>query len=252
MNLSSFAKLAQKSLIDHSPEILTGFAVAGVVSTAVMAVKVTPQAVRLIEEQEEETHTYLTAKEKVQLTARCYIPAVGIGVATIACIIGASSINTKRNAALMSVYTLTEKSFSEYQEKVTQTLGANKEQKIRDEVAQDRVAADPPSGKQIIITGKGEVLCYDTLSGRYFESSVETIRQAQNDVNAAIINDMYASQNDFYAKIGLSPTSYGEEFGWTTDKMLDIQFSAVLSEDSRPCIAISYLYSPTRDYHKFG
>lgn len=257
----TLVKGARKVILDNSPSILTGIAVAGVVSTAIMAVRVTPLALASLQEEalkriEDGDGSFFismfTPWERIQLTWKHYIPAAAIGGMTIACVIGANSINTRRQAALIGAYSLTETAFKEYREKIAETIGAGKEQKVRDILVQERIDANPVSTREVIITGNGNVLCYDTLSGRYFESDMESLRKAQNDINALTINEMYASQNDFYRAVGLPINGYGEEFGWTTDVMLELSFSTALSEDNRPCIAINYRMSPIRGYHKFG
>ena len=43
----------------------------------------------------------------------------------------------------------------EYQDKVVATIGQKKEEKIRDEIAQDKLDGVPVEGREIIITGKG-------------------------------------------------------------------------------------------------
>lgn len=250
--MSTLVKNAGKLASDNSPAILTAISVAGVVSTTVLAVKATPEAMRDIWDAESEMTDLLTPKDKVKLCWKHYVPALTMGAMTIACIISANTISTKRNAALMSLYTFTEKSLHEYQEKVKETFGENKEQKVRDDIAQDRVNADPVSSKQVIITGNGDVLCYDTLSGRYFENNIESIRQAVNSLNQLILMDGYASQNEFHHLIGLPPTKLGEELGWTLDNLLEIDFSSVLSEDKRPCLSINYNIQPKTNYYKFG
>lgn len=251
-NLATLAKGARKAVADNSPAILTAMAVAGVATTAFMTGRAVPKALEIIKEAEEEADEPLTTQQHVQLTLHCYIPAVGVGIATIACIIGSSAMHSKRNAALMSMYTLTETSFKEYQAKVTEQIGAGKERKVRDELAQEYVDKHPVSSSQVIITGGGDVLCLDTLSGRYFESSVEKIRRAQNDINALMIHDMYASQNDFYQRLGLSGTSQGEEFGWKAEELMEIDFTTTLAEDGRPCIVLNYRTQPVRNYNRFG
>ena len=60
----------------------------------------------------------------------------------------------------------------EYQAKVVETLGEAKARKIKDEIAKDKVKNDPISNKEVIITGKGDMLCYDVLSGRYFKNNI--------------------------------------------------------------------------------
>ena len=106
-----------------------------------------------------------------------------------------------------------------------------------------------PKSSEIIIANGGTVLCYDELSGRYFESDVETIRKAENDINAAILSYMYASLHDLYVALNLPPTPYSSEVGWTSTNLLEFKFSTCLSEDNRPCISLGYSTYPVRDYY---
>lgn len=248
-------KTTGKFITDNSPLILTGVAAVGVVSTAVLAVRAVPRTVRWIDEQpnlhELPELAYPSAKAIVKEVWKDYIPALAVGTVTIVCIIGAQTVNTRRTAALATAYSLTETAFREYQNKVVETIGANKEDKVRAAIAEDRTAANPPS-QNLIVTDNGEVLCYEMLTGRYFKSDIEKIRKAQNDINAQVINDMYASQNEFYRMIGLPTTGMGEELGWTTSNMMEIMFSAILVEGKTPCIAVAYSTQPIRDYYKFG
>lgn len=251
-NFKVLAKGARKVVADNAPAILTAAAVVGVATTTVFAVKATPKALDLIEAAEEESHDVLTIPQKIRVTFPCYIPALGMGAATMACIISASTTATRRNAALLSAYTLSENAFKEYQSKVKETLGDKKEKTVRDEIAEDRIKNNPPVDASVIFTGAGKVLCYELLTGRYFESTHEDLRRAENNVNKQIINDMYASQNDFYREIGLPPTKMGDEFGWNTDKLLELEFSTILTDDNRPCLAVDYRMHANRGYHKFG
>lgn len=261
MNLNNIVKHAGKTLSEHSPKILTGLGVAGLISTVVLAVKATPDALEKLEierriradwgrRNDRAYTTDLTMWETVKLTWIVYIPAVSVGAVTIVCIIGANTVSARRQAALIGAYSVVETSFREYKEKVIEQHGANKEQKVVDSIAQDRIFANPESSTQVIITGNGDVLCYDTFSGRYFQSSVETLRKAANDINGQCFHEMYASQNDFYRKIGLAPTDSGESVGWNMDTPLELQFSTVLSEDGKPCLSVGYYKSPVANFHK--
>lgn len=252
MQIAMLARGLQKTVVDNSPAILTAIGVAGTVSTAVLAAKAHGAATLEVMNFEDRRAVVIEPRQRFELTWKLYIPAVATGTATIACIIGANTISTKRQAALATAFSLSEVAFKEYKDKVVEQIGANKEQSVVDAVAQDRVVANPVSSNQVLVTSGGDVLCYESMSGRYFRSDVETIRKAENDVNRQILTDMYASQNDFNTRIGLPPTSYGEEVGWTIDKKLEVQLSAVMSEDSKPCLCIGYLWTPIRDYHKFS
>lgn len=262
MQVATIANTVRHTLSKNSPAILTALAVTGTVSTAILATKATVQAmVKLHDEAWEEAFmtkdpyqslsVVLTKTPKQELVKRfwtLYVPAVATCGVTIGCIIGANTVHTRRSAALMSAYSITETAFKEYQEKVVEQVGAPKEQKVRDAIAADRIASDPPSQNQVLVTGNGDVLCYEFITGRYFNSSMETLRKAQNDINSQILNEMYASQNDFFRAIGLPVTGAGETVGWNNDKRLDLTFSSILSEDSKPCLAVGYSILPFPQY----
>lgn len=250
MTLEQVGRKLAKTLGDNSPHILTGLAVAGVVSTAVLTARAAHEGALIIN-KEETRGQFLerkSFKERFLLTWDLYIPPVLVGGVTIACVICANSISTKRNTALMAAYSLSEYSFKEFREKAAEVVGKNKVDKIHDEVQQDRVTAT--EGSEVVILSTGNVLCFDALTGRYFESNVEALRKAQNDINLQCINSMYASQNDFYRKIGLPPVEIGEELGWTTDNEMEIQFTSVLTPDNKPCLALNYYSQPIRNFHK--
>lgn len=258
MNLEAIFKKATKVVSDNSSVILTGTAVAGTVTTAIFSAKGHASAVAFELEQEYlryregDTHPYESPKgvEWVKEHYRHYVPAAISGTMTVACVVGIHSVNTRRQAALVSAYTVMDKAFADYKQQVVETVGAKQETAIRDEVAKKTVTDNPPSDNPIFVTNRGESLCHDSWSGRYFQCDIETIRKAQNDINQNIFHHMYASQNDFYNKIGLSASSLGEEFGWNTDRMLDISFSSHLTDDGKPCLVLNYTMSPIRNYWK--
>ena len=250
MTLSNLAKRVEKLITDNSPVILTAIGVAGTITTAYLTGKASFKAAEILDHERNyvsDSPGMLELREKVNLTWKLYIPAIGTGILTCACIVGANRIGSRRAAAMAAAYSLSERAFSEYKEKVVERIGDIKEQKIRDEIAQDRVYRNPVSSREVIITGNGDVLCYDSITGRYFNSNVESIRKAVNDTNHQILNDMYASLNDFYQKIGLPMTPYANEVGWNVDRLLEINFSTVLSEDGRPCISLDYPLAPIRE-----
>ena len=244
---------AKKTISKHSPEILTGLGIAGFITTTVMAVKATPKAMWLIEEEKDTLEKdKLTVVETVKVAWKPYIPAAITGVSSVACIIGASSVNYKRNAALATAYQVSRAALSEYKEKVVETIGEKKEKQIRDKVAKDKIEKHPASKTEVIITDNGNVLCYDPLSGRYFNSSIEYIRKVVNDLNFRMIGgEMYVSLNEFYNEIGLSDIKRGDDIGWNISRgQIEVSFSSQLSDDGKPCIVIDYMVDPREDFSK--
>lgn len=238
----------------NSPAILTGIGIAGMVGTTVMAVKATPKAVKLIEAKKAELEEEkLHPIDVVKATWKCYIPAAVTGVASVACLIGACSINARRNAALITAYNLSKTALDEYKEKVIETIGEKKEKDIKDKIAQDRIDKDPVSNHEVIITERGNTLCYDAVFGRYFRSDRDIIERAINKINREIVaGDMYASLNDFYNEVGLPPIKIGDDLGWNLDDgRINIDYSSHLAEDGTPCLAIGFTVAPKYEYLNF-
>ena len=234
----------------HSPEILTGIGIAGMITTTVMAVRATPKALILIEERKEEIGAEkLEAMDMVKTTWACYIPAAITGTLSVACLIGASSVNARRNAALATAYTLSESALKDYQGKVIEMFGEKKNEAVKDAVAKDKVEKNPVVTREVIITEKGNTLCYDAISGRYFKSDIEKIKKAECELNRQMLDDMYVSLNDFYYEIGLDSVKLGNELGWNVDSgYIDLSFSSQLASDGTPCLVIDYSVAPRYDY----
>lgn len=250
MKIAAMFKNAEKFTVDNSPAILTAIGVTGTVTSMWLMYKSTTKATELLFEEDERKKIKgegpLTNQEILKLTWKLYLPPALAGTLTVGAIISANRIGSKRAAAMAAAYTLSEKAYSEYKDKVVERIGARKSQAAKDEIAQDRVNANPVGKNEIYITGGGDVLCYDLYTGRYFQSSMETIKKAINDVNIQIINTNYASLNDFYHALGLAMTKIGEEMGWNLEKPLEVDFSTTMSDDQRPCIAIDYIVTPIR------
>ena len=121
--IANTLKSLQKTMRKHSPAILTGIGIAGMAAAAVMAVRATPKALRMVDDREIEDEKRLTTSEIVKTTWKCYIPAAVTGVCSAACIIGASSISARRNAALVTAYTISETALKEYKDKAVEVVG---------------------------------------------------------------------------------------------------------------------------------
>ena len=250
MSITSLALKAEKVLSDNAPMILTGLATAGVLGTAVLAVKATLQAETVL------AHNYpdpiereeAPRMEKIKMIWTLYIPAAGSLVLTITSIILANQIGMKRAAAMAAAYSLSEKSFETYREKVKEKYGQNKEREVRDDISADAVRNNPPNSAEVIITGEGNILCYDQYSSRYFEGTKQKIDNAVNKINHQVLHHGYASLNDLYSELEIPITKFGEELGWTSMEMLEVSYSSVLTELDKPALVMNFHTEPIRDY----
>ena len=249
-NFKGLVNGIKNTMIRKSPEILVGIGIAGMITTTVLAVKATPKALELIHEKKEELGVEkLTAGETVKTAWKCYIPAV----VSTACIISSSTVHTKRNAAIAAAYELSQKALVDYKDAVIETIGEKKEQIVKEKIAEKRLKEDPVSKKEVILTGKGSTLCYESLSGRYFESDMESIKHAVNVLNAQMLDDMYVSLNDFYDLIGLSYTDMGEKLGWSIDDgLVETSFSAKTTDYGQLCLVLDYSTQPKYNFDRFS
>lgn len=247
------AKMVWLATKKHSPEILTGIGIAGMLTTVVLAVRATPKALRLIDEKkadipEEEN---IPRIEAVKAAWKVYVPAILTGILSTICLIGANSVNQRRNAAIAAAYSLSESALKEYREKVVETIGERKEQAIRDDIAKDRITENPV--REVIVSDRGSTLCYDSLSGRYFKSDIEKLRRIVNDLNRRMRDEMFISLNDFYCAVDnpdLGPTKLGDMLGWNIDKgYIDLNFSSQLTTDGTPCLVLDYTVVPEYEYN---
>lgn len=247
---NSFAYTLGKAVAKHTPEVLTGCGIAGMFAAVILAVKATPKAVKLIEDRETEKDNILTKAEVVQTVWKCYIPTAAACLGAVACFISANAVHVKRSAALTAAYALSESAFLEYRQKAAETVGKQKEELIHAAVVQDKIDKQPPSKSEVIITGNGDALCFDAFAGRYFHSDKAKIDRAVNELNRLILSEDFASLNDFYDLIGLKHTVIGNSLGWNSKHhgYVDVRFSSHLTEDGRPCLAISFNVAPRYDY----
>ena len=247
-------KSAGRVLTKYSPGILTGIGITGMIGATFMAVKATPKALYLIEAKKEEAEVEeLTPVETIKTCWKCYIPATLTTVLSAVCLIGASTVSAKRNAALATAYSISEAALREYQEKVVEVVGEKKEKAVRDAVAKNQIERDPVTKSEVvIIDSNSNTLCYEPLSGRYFKSTIDKIKKAEIKLDRQMIQEMYVSLNDFYWEIGLDGTDLGDQMGWNLSKgYMDLSFSSQLADDGTPCAVIVYGIPPVYDYQNY-
>src|SRR5512136_81305 len=250
LDFQSIIRGTQSLIVRNANTILSGIAAAGVLSTSILAVKGTVNAIKTLRDEypDEYENGTLEPKQVVEVVWKDYIPAVTSGIATVGAIILADRIGSRRAAALAAAYTITDNAFQQYRDKVISKFGKNQEEVVRAEVAKDRVN----KSTEVIIASGGDVVCFDSFTGRTFMSNVETLRRVENQINHMIVNDLYASLSDYYNLLGLRPTAYSDEVGWNTDKLLVLRLSAILDDNDRPCINVDFSVTPVKYFNRLG
>jgi hypothetical protein len=259
MSSSTWLNHIGRTLKTNTPAILSGIAVAGLIGTVVLAVKATPDACeaiamakedKAVEENTEVHDTNLTPQELVQTTWKFYIPTGISGAASIACIVGACTVGYRQKAALAGAYALIDQNFRIYKEKVIEQITPQKADKIEDEVNKEYLHRSSGEGKEVVIIAGGDVLCMDSITGRYFRSTHEAVRKAEIDTDAETVKNMYMDLNYFYERLGLPKVDIGEELGWNIDNRIKLHFSSLLNECDVPVFVVGYENPPRIGYDK--
>lgn len=242
----------------HSADILIGTGIAGMIASTVLAVKATPKAMDNIEQEKANRGvTALTTKQTIQAGWRPFIPAVVSGVVGAGCIIAGTGQHKNRQAALATVYAMSENTLKRYKNEVKKQFGEEKAKEIDKNVVKAKikerpVIVDADDSMFVQQTGHGQTLCYDSLSGRYFRSSINAIDRAVNNVNKSLMNEHYVTVNELYNEIGIDTIGAGSLIGWRADKdMCDIHYDTEMDDNGAPFVVLYYRNRPEPLYSQY-
>lgn len=245
---------AMQAIGKRSPLILTALGIGSGFAAVVLTVKATREASDIIEEEkclriERDESEEMTPVEVVKVAWKPFVPVAATWIFSTACVIGSCSVHARRNAALAAAYKVSETALTTFKESAVEELGQKKVNEIQKKAAGKRMEQNPPRSSEVIIMGDGAVLCYDDISGRYFNSDRETIRAAVNDCNYLLQLEMFVSLNDFYERVGLPYTTFGAQAGWNIDQYpFEVLFDTKLTPDGKPCLVVTYNIEPRYDY----
>lgn len=245
--MSKFTTTLRRS----SPTILTCLGVVGVIGTAVMAVRETPKALRLIKAKKDELEKdKLTPIELVQTTWQCYIPSALIGVGTITCIMGIRVMDKRNQAALTSAYAMLNESYKQYRQAAKRVYGEDADNRIHAEMAKDAQVASSDWGYQVynmeMDPESEHLLFYDLASKKYFNTTMAAVLNAQYHVNRNLSIRGDCSLNEYLSFLGLDGVDHGDDIGWDISYMveecdaywLDFDNQKTTLEDGLECIVI--------------
>ncbi len=250
MKLPKIVKTAITFVKQNDTVILTVIAVSSGVGATLSAIDATIKATRIVDDyaikKADEIkeigviHT-IPLKEVVKITWHLYIPTIILTAASVTSIVSSQKLNLRRQAALASMYSLTETALKEYKAKVVETLGEKKAKVIEEEYLKESAKKAVYNERSVIFSEYGETLFLDKYSGRYFKSDIERLRKIQNDLNHKIFLDGNISLNELYDAWDILQIQLSDDLGWNTDKLIDLQFTAsILEETSRPYIIITH------------
>ena len=240
----------------HSPEILMGVGVVGVVTSTVMACKATMKLNDILEESKEtrdkikevennpkyeDKYSPEDAKKDLAINyvqtgmkvAKLYAPAVLLGGASLGCLLASNDILRKRNAALSAAYMTVDKSFKEYRNRVTERFGEEVEKEIRYGIKAEQIETTvvDEDGNETTVTETIKTMDPNLYSdyARFFDAA-SPYWQNDPEYNLMFLkaqqqyaNDLLRAKgrlflNDVYDMLGIEKTKAGQVVGWVYDR----------------------------------
>lgn len=252
----------------YSPVALSCAASVGVIVTVVTAIKATPKAVELVKADSRKNHNgdpyAYTRKEAFMSAWKCYIPTAAFGLSTIACIMGANALNSRKQAALTSAYALINQSYKEYKDKLKELYGEEAHNAIVDSIVSEKckdvfLYASDWAGYSCLDFGEDTAAYpeivrtfYDSFSQRYFETTISKVIQAEYHLNRNFMFKGVIPLNDFYEFLGLEKTEFGETVGWSSCNgdiyWIDFNHHKLTLEDGMKIFVIDMVFEPTAEW----
>ncbi len=182
--------------------------------------------------------------EKIKVAGPVYLPALGMFLLSSGSIVGGCVIGDRKTAAAMALYSVTDAALHKTEEKLVEVLGDEKAQEVHKAVANDILKSNPVSAKEVSLTGKGNVLFFEPLSGRYFRSSLEAVKNDNVDFKAFVIRHIWGSANDWYTFLGLERAKLANIVGWNVEHNMNAYFDEGHTKDGELCWVIRHSSEP--------
>lgn len=242
----------------NGPEIMVVGGIIGGVVSAVLACKATTKAQDILAEakhQVDNVHNVLEApdykdkyteedsKKDLALIyvqtglklAKTYAPAIGVGVLSIASILGGHNILRKRNFALAAAYTTIDQAFKEYRGNVVERFGEQVDKQLRYNLKAEKITeteVDPETGKQKKVKKEVLVPQGDGVYSGYARMFDRGCDPWENDANLnrafLMSQEEYANQklrtqgylflSDVYKALGFRDDRASHCVGWVFDE----------------------------------
>lgn len=242
----------------YSPEILMVTGTVGVVASGVMACRATlkineilndtkdtidkihevsedPDMKEKYSEEDSKKDLAIVYTQTAWKLIKLYGPSVGLGVASIGCMIGSNRILNKRNVALAAAYKAVDTSFKEYRGRVVERFGKELDKELRYNIkAQEieEVSVDE-NGNEVVKKTTVDVMENDP--NRYSQYAIVFddgndgwdpdpertkffLIQQQNWANERLKSQGHLFLNEVYDMLGVKRTKAGAQVGWVYDE----------------------------------
>ena len=247
MNFKTVYSSLKEVIKANSTTIMIGAGIVTMGCAGVLGAKNAIKANELLKAKKEELETEkLTVEQTVKTVWKECVPPVLLFGAGAGLILAGHKIDIRKGAAFAAAYTISETAKKELEEAAVEVIGEKKFDEIKSKVNEKVLDKDPANEQSIVVTGSGDTLCYDKISGRYFKSSIERIKAIINELNKRLLDEGYIRLNDFYDYFPeLDEIVIGDDLGWQFDKgLIEADFDAKIAKNGEPCIVIDFRIQP--------
>lgn len=236
----------------HSQDILTGCAVAGLGICVYLAgkagVKIADTIYEAKVELDESDPTEEEVKEiKVEATKKVIKYALPTAIAVIftgTCIISSNRISASKQAAFAGIASSSLATTIDYRKKAREIFGKKKAAELDHEVCRDQVNDDT-----VIKTGRGTDLICEGITGQVIENDINYVRTKWNDICARLNDGEDVPLNDWLYDIGAELSSIGNQIIFNLDpdkdrRMIHLEETTMLTKNGKACIYLMYDHDP--------
>lgn len=229
------------------PAILSILGSVGVVTTTAIAIKKAPKATEKISDLEKKKGGKLSIFETTLAVAPDYAPVLASGIASIACILCANSLNEKKQSNLASAYILSSNTFNEYRKTLICLHGEEADEEVINEIVRRRADLCVLD----LELSEDKLLFYEPISNTMFARCEREVMDAEYHLNRNFALRGCASLNEFYQFLGLPETEEGEAIGWSMSSgisWVDFEHSPKTKEDGTVYYVINTVFPPDENY----
>lgn len=245
----------------HSPEILLGVGLVGVVTSAVMACKATTKVDEILQETKENVDKVHELVERKDLPAgayteedmnkdlaifyakaglklaKLYAPAVVVGVASITSILASYGVMHKRNVALSAAYMAVDTGFKEYRGRVVERFGEALDRELKYNIKAEEITETVVDENGEVHETTKTVSVVDKKAGysefaRFFDDGCKGwSKSSERNLKFLVDQQRYANDklkargwvivNEIYEMLGIPVTEAGSQVGWVYDEYSD-------------------------------
>ena len=244
----------------YSPEILMGAGVIGIFGSTIMACKATLKVETIIDHAQDQLSTIdhvisnpeqytqeyneedaqkdkaiVYVQTAVEL-GKLYGPAILLGTASVAMLLGSHNIMNKRNVAVVAAYKAVEEGFASYRKRVVEEFGAEKDHQYRYGIVQAEETVEVMDKNGKIKKEKRTVESLDpnhkSQYARFYddgntnwsktpEYNMLFLKAQQNYANDLLQARGHVFLNEVYDMLGIPRSKAGAVVGWVLDKDSD-------------------------------